>query len=497
VSASGEEYLELRAAILDGGVEAREMLEAVSAEGDWRSQALARALRARIEEPQLCRHYEELMAMRVGRAAGPVSPAYQELLLSALGPTDAEGEGWVSATGLRSPQAVPFLLEVLLQRSAVQPPCVVSSVPPEARKERYTIDDAAACLNVTSASLRQWVREASPMACQSDKDSSIYLTPDDLDRIVRDYPERRGDRSRPELYGRLARSLAAAMLGASNDPLVVPALGHALRADERGSVRYCAAAALGATGRPEASAPLMAALQDESPSVRREAVGALGALGCSDAVPALVGMLQDPERYVRMAVPGALGMIGGERAVEQLAGVLGDGQKEKGLRERAAVVLGEAGDRRAVQALLRALVDPEATVRARSVFALGETADPCAVEPLLGCLGDADWLVRVGAARALGRLESESAVGPLATLLAADGRAPVRRAAAKALGDIGGKAAVEPLIEALNDADGAVRRRARLSLRVLTGQHHGQDAAAWLRWWEEGGRSDYDEGRPE
>lgn len=112
-----------------------------------------------------------------------------------------------------------------------------------------------------------------------------------------------------------------------------------------------------------------------------------------------------------------------------------------------------------VRALIRALrYEKDLKVRLDAAKALGNLGDVRSVEPLIRLLEDPDDDVREEAARALSRLGGERAVAPLIALLE-DDNADVQREAASALGRIGGPA-VPLLIERLQDADGEQRRRA-------------------------------------
>jgi len=100
--------------------------------------------------------------------------------------------------------------------------------------------------------------------------------------------------------------------------------------------------------------------------------------------------------------------------------------------DEAAYVLGEIGDKRAVEPLIKALEDEDRNVRWGAAEALGYIGDKRAVEPLIKALEDEDWYVR--------------------------------KRAAYALGDIGDKRAVEPLTEALKDDEEEVREAAECNL---------------------------------
>ena len=116
------------------------------------------------------------------------------------------------------------------------------------------------------------------------------------------------------------------------------------------------------------------------------------------------------------------------------------------VRERATEALGELGDVRAVEPLIRALGDEYGNVCRGAIEALVKIGS-AAIEPLIGALGDEDLDVRRLAEKTLIKMGG-AAVEPLIGALEEDGH--VRRGAAWALGEIGDERAVESLIGALS-----------------------------------------------
>ncbi|MCX6353793.1 MAG: HEAT repeat domain-containing protein [Candidatus Aureabacteria bacterium] len=86
---------------------------------------------------------------------------------------------------------------------------------------------------------------------------------------------------------------------------------------------------------------------------------------------------------------------------------------------------------------------------------------------LIKLLGSPDHKQRKEAVKMLGNAGSKEAVPALINTLRMDSNNGVRKEAAEALGSIGDRKAVEPLLHALNDQDGGVRRNAARSLGVL------------------------------
>ncbi len=115
------------------------------------------------------------------------------------------------------------------------------------------------------------------------------------------------------------------------------------------------------------------------------------------------------------------------------------------------------------QVALDDLANADSAVRWNAVQALAESGDPAVVPHLVPLLNDADiW---------------------------------VRMAAAGALGDLGAIEGVGPLIETLEDPETAVRERAMLSLREITGRSFQFDPSGaegerakvvkkWRDWWQ-------------
>jgi HEAT repeat protein len=111
---------------------------------------------------------------------------------------------------------------------------------------------------------------------------------------------------------------------------------------------------------------------------------------------------------------------------------------------RAAAVLAQIKDTRALEPLMEALLHRDARVRAESARALGELRDPAAVEALIHATRDSDHRVRARAGSALDQLGMVALVVGVSTLirpmlLEAASEAEVRRALTEAaVGDDAG-----------------------------------------------------------
>jgi HEAT repeat protein len=172
---------------------------------------------------------------------------------------------------------------------------------------------------------------------------------------------------------------AADVLGEFGFPSAVPALGAALSNPIfSGEARAAMAKALGSIDRPEATAPLVAALADTNPLVQAGAVVALrNVTGFRDPSVALP-LLGAADQQVRSEAAVTVGMMG---------------------------TLGRSDA--SVNALVTALADQSPLVRRRAAWALGQVAAPAAVAgaPLqTAASSDASPVVRSLAQAAIARL---------------------------------------------------------------------------------------------
>ena len=155
--------------------------------------------------------------------------------------------------------------------------------------------------------------------------------------------------------------------------------------------------------------------RSKSSEVQEIAVQALGELGNRRAVDALIRSLGNKDIGVCKMAAKVLAGIDREIVVEPLIGGLGN--KISSIRERSASVLGEIGDERAVKPLIGALADEKQSVRCAAAKSLGSLGDERAVEPLINLLGGKRTVFQKAVAIALGRLGDRRAVEPLITLL--------------------------------------------------------------------------------
>ena len=266
------------------------------------------------------------------------------------------------------------------------------------------------------------------------------------------------------------RESAARALGLIRDRRAVDGLIGALR-DRDGAVKTVAAEALGRIGDPKAIKGLMALFKDSSKLVRVSATIALTQIGEATVEP-LIESLKDENFQVRLHSVQALGGITSDyptgrswlqdsRPVPGLIALLKD--KDRAVREDAAIALGMIGDPSAVPALIVAMQD--GSIRVRAIMALGMIGDTRAVEPLIrvlegigidlkgtpmpGCIVSEEWFIREQAALALGHLKDLRSVPALCQALK-DTR--LRQKASQALVELGPQV-IGQLVDFYNDPE--------------------------------------------
>jgi HEAT repeat protein len=275
---------------------------------------------------------------------------------------------------------------------------------------------------------------------------------------------------------------------------------------------------------------LIAALKHHEESVRQESAEALGRIGDEQAIEALITALDDPYSFdpavvyrgdrsweemgseemvypVRKAAGEALdrilkkkrsprpdinglvarndveGLIAALdyernddslrpwRQVEKLSlqNVLAIVDVDSGwVRYFAAEALNKLEDRRAAEAMLKALEDHDPRIRKEAIYAIGKFHERRAVEPLLRILGEENERLAEIAVWALGEIGDERAVEPLIAKLLHDKSWSMRDRAALALGSIGDNRAAPALADRSRmDENEVVRSRATRALQLI------------------------------
>ncbi len=167
------------------------------------------------------------------------------------------------------------------------------------------------------------------------------------------------------------RVAAARALEDPSHPVAAAALGDAL-GDPDMEVRTAAARALGAIDERTATIFLVRALGDPEPRVRAEAAGAFARLRPDPA--ALEGLVESLVRAKREITPELDALLDRESGKDNLLARLVSLDPENRL-QAVDIVAALAGDA-AVDALTRALGDPDRRVRIRVLERLGDLSDP-------------------------------------------------------------------------------------------------------------------------
>jgi HEAT repeat protein len=196
---------------------------------------------------------------------------------------------------------------------------------------------------------------------------------------------------------------------------------------------------------------------------RARAAELLGAAGQRAAVPALVALLDDRDAEVRLVAARALGRISLPGAAGPLLASLGGASPLVPVPVVAHALL-RIGSAGA-GAVRRGLDAPAPLVRTTAAEVLGRLGAVAAVEGLCALLArDPVPGVRASAATALGRLGAPAALAALVGATAAPEPAAVRLAAARALGEVGAPRALDHLATLVADADDRVAAAATTAL---------------------------------
>ena len=168
------------------------------------------------------------------------------------------------------------------------------------------------------------------------------------------------------------------------------------------AVRHHAAHVLGKIADGRAVEALMRALQDTDAAVVSKAAFGLRQIGDERAIPALVAIVGHENRDVQTMLIDVLEHFGAS-SVEPLMALM---TSERGqVREQAADILGQIGDKRALPVLIEALKDEAWQVRFAAVTALGHMGGAEAKAALQAMPDDVDDRVRTLVAKVIKRMK--------------------------------------------------------------------------------------------
>ena len=196
-------------------------------------------------------------------------------------------------------------------------------------------------------------------------------------------------------------------------------------------------------------------LVSDDPVVRSDAAIRLGQARSKEAVDQLIAALNDQEETVRVNVIRALGDIGDPKAIAPVARFVADSLSA--VRMAACQALGALQDARGVPALEKALYDDDESIRIVAARALGEVPGPESLEVLLRvALQDESERIRSHVVKVVGTRRTREAVPRLESALRAESDM-VRANAAMALGEIGDRSSLPVLFNSLDDPFHKVR----------------------------------------
>jgi HEAT repeat protein len=166
--------------------------------------------------------------------------------------------------------------------------------------------------------------------------------------------------------------------------------------------------------------------------------------------------------------------------------------KEVEVRRRAALTLGDLGDKAGVPVMAADLATAKGHDRNNVAVALRILKDKRAAAALLKALKDKSPYIRGIAAATLGEMGAKEAYAPLVALTKDKEwertggldcfRVTPAEMACYALGALGEKRAAPVLIKLLDDKD--LRRPAGQALEALTKKKFGTDSKRWMDWWK-------------
>jgi HEAT repeat protein len=258
---------------------------------------------------------------------------------------------------------------------------------------------------------------------------------------------------------------------ASTDPGFIDRLLTALAEDNYWRVRQLAGYSLAGHKDPRINPALIAALKDHDENVRAAAADSLAKRHATEAIPQLIAYMQGPAVLDHQQGAQALGSMRDPRALEAVEQMYynssgGDrivakealAQIEKDLYGNSSESQNGAKDSASVESAIATLRSTDAHNRDHAAEVLSDMGqqgvhlDPRAIGPLLNALDDPDQEVRRRAAIALINVDDPRKIEPFSRLLRSTDFA-LREYAAAGLGHVHDPRAVAALIAALSDPD--------------------------------------------
>lgn len=247
------------------------------------------------------------------------------------------------------------------------------------------------------------------------------------------------------------RRAAATALGRIGDARAVEPLVALLDSDDR-ELLAVAAGALARLGDRRAFEPLLRLIGDRDLSVRQAAIGALNSIGHPEMSTRMRALLEDGDPRVRESAVRIAGYFGYASCADALLDRCRD--TDEAIRAAALEHVAYLEDDRGVPMMIAALANDTPRARAAAAQALAHAAGAAALDALRRAIDDPDQWVRYFSVTSLGRLADRASLPRLERIAAEDGAPQVRIAAIGAIGGIGvaRDGTAVPMLAAFSDA---------------------------------------------
>ncbi len=277
---------------------------------------------------------------------------------------------------------------------------------------------------------------------------------------------------------------AATSLAYIKGELATNALIDALNNDKRWDVRYRIAESLGLKKVNAAVPLLIPILKDSLYKMREVAAWGLGNIGNEDAAAHLLEIIGDTSRVVRFYAVEALGKLKFAAAVTPVANLMA-GEKVSYVKIKCAEVLGDLGDNKGIQPLIKILQNDKNIKLLPSVItSLGKLKAEEAIEILIEIM-ITEPALRDKAADALIEINSLKTTDVLIPVLK-NKSTVIRQAAVKVFSVLKDTRSIEPLIDAMEDN---INKKCvdaiQYALEKITGNTTTKGYNFWVKWWDE------------
>jgi HEAT repeat protein/cyclophilin family peptidyl-prolyl cis-trans isomerase len=255
-------------------------------------------------------------------------------------------------------------------------------------------------------------------------------------------------------FSAATRAEAALAMARAGDPSTIPSLLIAIH-DPDPEVAWRAIYGLEKNESDRVGKSVTPFLQNRSPMVRQYAARTLGKQKYDKAVEPLMAALHDDDVGVVVNASRALGEIGEDDAVQSL-GELAGKHPSHHARQAAMEAMGEIGDKKGHDYMIRALLDPSTGVRVAAVRALAKTLGEGAEPFIREAAEDGSRLVRAAAIECYGLGDVKDRI-PLLLEVAQWNDDPMMRASAvRALAKLDDDRVGPSLVKMLSDKDWVV-----------------------------------------